>query len=275
MRSRNIKPGLFKNEELAECHPLGRFLFTGLWCYADRAGRFEWRPKKIKAEVLPYDDDILIEDLLNQLIEKGFLLKYSVNGCDYGQVINFTKHQHPHINEPNSNLPDPEKYDTSTVQEPEEYGSNPSDSLITDSLIPDSKEAAPLADHQKNKNAFNHLSENEYKNVVNLAGSNLNDWFKFFGKAQKNFKQPIPFPLIDRVIRSAITKKSKGEEFNPWAYLNKIIKNELPMANEQENTRKAQEKDQGMKRDLADILESVKGKNQKARKEKTNAKTNA
>jgi hypothetical protein len=53
-RSRNIKPGFFLNDELAECEPLARILFAGLWCIADREGRLEDRPKRIKAEVLPY-----------------------------------------------------------------------------------------------------------------------------------------------------------------------------------------------------------------------------
>ena len=55
-RSRNIKPGFFLNDDLAECEPLARLLFAGLWCIADREGRLEDRPKRIKIEVLPYDN---------------------------------------------------------------------------------------------------------------------------------------------------------------------------------------------------------------------------
>jgi hypothetical protein len=47
-RSRNIKPGFFTNDELAECHPLGRLLFAGLWTIADKEGRLDDRPKKLK-----------------------------------------------------------------------------------------------------------------------------------------------------------------------------------------------------------------------------------
>ena len=52
-RARNIKPGFFKNELLAEMPPETRLLFMGLWCLADREGRFEDRPKKIKMELFP------------------------------------------------------------------------------------------------------------------------------------------------------------------------------------------------------------------------------
>ena len=55
MRARNIKPGFFKNDTLAELEFAARLLFIGLWGLADRAGRLEDRPKKIKAEVFPYD----------------------------------------------------------------------------------------------------------------------------------------------------------------------------------------------------------------------------
>ena len=49
-RARNVKPGFFKNELLAECEPLARILFEGLWCEADREGRLEDRPRRLKAE---------------------------------------------------------------------------------------------------------------------------------------------------------------------------------------------------------------------------------
>ena len=47
-RSRNIKPSIMANEELAELEPLSRLLFIYLWMLADKAGRLEDRPKRIK-----------------------------------------------------------------------------------------------------------------------------------------------------------------------------------------------------------------------------------
>jgi len=43
MRSRNIKPGFFKNEIIAEMPTETRLLFIGLWLLADREGRLEDR----------------------------------------------------------------------------------------------------------------------------------------------------------------------------------------------------------------------------------------
>lgn len=141
-RSRNIKPGFFQNDQLAECEPLARILFAGLWCEADRSGRLLDRPKKIKAACLPYDD-CDCDKLLDQLKETGFIARYQVAGVKYIQVIAFDKHQNPHKNEALSELPGvpseqaPEMHSTSTVQAPiihEAIGLIP-DSLL---LIPDS-----------------------------------------------------------------------------------------------------------------------------------------
>jgi len=106
MRARNIKPGFFSNEELGECEPLARILYAGLWCYADREGRFEWRLKRIKPQILPYDENDLTE-LFNQLIEKKLIIKYSANGKEYAYIPNFLKHQKPHPHETLSNIPTP------------------------------------------------------------------------------------------------------------------------------------------------------------------------
>ena len=124
-RSRNIKPGFFLNDQLAEVDPLGRLLFAGLWCIADREGRLEDRPKRIKAETLPYDD-CDVHELLNQLAKRGFIIRYEVAGEPYIQIVNFEKHQNPHRNERASEIPPPEfsepvsgNSDTSTIQVPE------------------------------------------------------------------------------------------------------------------------------------------------------------
>jgi len=105
-RSRNIKPGFFKNDLLAEMPPETRLLFMGLWCLADREGRFEDRPKKIKMELFPLDD-FSIELSLSLLAEGGFLIRYEVGGSKYCQVVNFTKHQMPHHKEVASEIPAP------------------------------------------------------------------------------------------------------------------------------------------------------------------------
>jgi hypothetical protein len=113
-RARNLKPGFFTNETLAECHPLARLLFQGLWCHADREGRLEFRPKRLKAEVLPYDDCDIAE-LLDELAARGFIAVFEAAGIQYIQVVNFAKHQNPHMREPASTIPAPDSPGASTV----------------------------------------------------------------------------------------------------------------------------------------------------------------
>ena len=111
-RARNIKPAFFMNDELAEIDPLGRLLFIGLWTIADREGRLEDRPLRIKAEVLPYDNCDTVE-LLNQLEKRGFVFRYEVDGTGYIQITNFTKHQNPHYKEVASEIPAPPNHEDS------------------------------------------------------------------------------------------------------------------------------------------------------------------
>src|SRR5690606_18884403 len=139
-RARNIKPSFFANDDLADIHPLGRLLFIGLWTLADREGRLEDRPRRIKAEVLPYDD-CDVDGLLDDLQKHGFIQRYEVGGERFIQVVNFKKHQNPHVKESASSIPAPDEHHASPVQdkgkeqpEPERAG------LIPDSgfRIPDS-----------------------------------------------------------------------------------------------------------------------------------------
>ncbi len=158
-RARNIKPSFFSNDDLADINPLGRLLFIGLWTLADREGRLDDRPRRIKAEALPYDD-CDVDALLNELHKHGFILRYEVGNDKFIQVVNFAKHQNPHVKESASSIPAPDEHRTSTVQEqckaqpePEQAGLIPdSPSPLTDSLptnpvglVADSEAAAPIA----------------------------------------------------------------------------------------------------------------------------------
>lgn len=103
-RSRNIKPGFFKNEVLGEMPVEIRLLFIGLWTLADREGRLEDRPRRIKMELFAYDSFDL-DPMLNRLQADGFLIRYEVYDVRYIQLINFVKHQDPHYKEKASEIP--------------------------------------------------------------------------------------------------------------------------------------------------------------------------
>lgn len=154
MRARNIKPGFYKNEELAGCSLQARLLFPGLWMMADREGRLEDRPKRIKVEIFPYDD-FDVDALLCELAEAGMIVRYQVDTGKYIWIPNFLKHQNPHKKEKDSDIPafeaSPEKaqpspeisgpaqykHQTGTVQAPDKHHTSPADSLNPDSLNPE------------------------------------------------------------------------------------------------------------------------------------------
>jgi hypothetical protein len=167
-RARNIKPGFFKNEDLAECDPFARLCFAGLWTIADRDGRLEDRPKRIKGELFAYDS-VEVDPLLEQLARRGFIARYEVDGMRVIQILKFAKHQNPHHREAASVLPampgfvpdapeNDEKpgvlnssHDGKALGQPEaspgqalgsslmEGGSSRAESLFSDSLIPSSQ----------------------------------------------------------------------------------------------------------------------------------------
>lgn len=103
-RARLLKPGFFKNELLAELPFEGRLLFAGLWTLADRDGRLEDRPKRIKAELFPFDE-VDVPALLTALSSKGFIARYTVSDAQLIQVVKFADHQTPHHREAASTLP--------------------------------------------------------------------------------------------------------------------------------------------------------------------------
>lgn len=106
MRARLLKPGFFTNEVLAELPFEGRLLFAGLWTLADREGRLEDRPKRIKAALFSWDA-VDVHSLLIALEAKGFIDRYVVNGMPLLQVAKFSEHQTPHPRETPSLLPGP------------------------------------------------------------------------------------------------------------------------------------------------------------------------
>ena len=140
-RARNIKPGFFENEDLPDIDPLGRLLFIGLWLLADREGRLEYRPKKIKGQLFPYED-CDVNFYCHQLQSLNFLTIYEITGTQYIQIDSFEKHQNPHPNEKESVLPGPENEKSSRVMDE----SSRADTMNPDTMNPESHAAKPPSD---------------------------------------------------------------------------------------------------------------------------------
>jgi hypothetical protein len=97
-RTRSLKASFFTNEDLGECSPLARLLFAGLWCWSDREGYVEDRPRRLRAQILPYDS-AEGETLVAELVEHGLVERLVVNGEAVLRLPTFLKHQDPHPRE--------------------------------------------------------------------------------------------------------------------------------------------------------------------------------
>lgn len=105
-RARNIKHEFFMNDILAELSTDVRLLYIGLWIIADREGKLFDRPKKIKAQIFPYDD-FNIEKNLQLLHDAHFIIRYEINSMKYIYIPAFSKHQNPHLREKSLSIPSP------------------------------------------------------------------------------------------------------------------------------------------------------------------------
>jgi hypothetical protein len=104
-RIRTIKPDFFSNEQIGQLSVAARLLFVGLWTLSDREGRLQDRPVRISAQLFPYDVNLSVDSLLDDLAEAKLILRYEAEDKKCIQIINFTKHQHIHPNEPTQGLP--------------------------------------------------------------------------------------------------------------------------------------------------------------------------
>jgi uncharacterized protein YlbG (UPF0298 family) len=144
-RARNIKPAFFQNEDLAELKPIERLAFIAMWTVADYRGCIEYRAKRLKVQLLPYDN-CDIDTIVTNLEQSRFITTYNVNGQNYIKILNFEKHQNPHPNEKKagSTIPDIGESNSNInelqtiVTNHDKDGTNRADSLIpiTDSPLP-------------------------------------------------------------------------------------------------------------------------------------------
>jgi hypothetical protein len=103
-RIRSVKPEFFVHEELAGLSLAARLLFIGLWTVADREGRLEDRPRRLKAMLFPYDC-VDIEQLLAELAAHRFIHRYEIDDLTYIHIPTFLKHQRPNPRERPSEAP--------------------------------------------------------------------------------------------------------------------------------------------------------------------------
>jgi hypothetical protein len=120
-RIRTVKPELFRHEDLFEAEketelPL-RLAFIGLFTCCDREGRFEWRPRQLKLDVMPYDE-IDFSRVLDALATRGFVFQYTVQGKGYGCIPSFSRHQVVNNREKASVIPSADQVEAQHAEDP-------------------------------------------------------------------------------------------------------------------------------------------------------------
>jgi hypothetical protein len=106
-RIRTIKPDFFFDTELSGLSSDTKLAFIGLWCHADREGRLEDNPSKLRALIFPYKTKVDMDDILKQLSVKPFIFRYSINSKSYIQIVRWQEHQRCHHSELPSCIPPP------------------------------------------------------------------------------------------------------------------------------------------------------------------------
>lgn len=100
-RIRTVKPEFFRHEELQDLemdHPDLRpmLVFEGLWSQCDKNGVFEWKPRTLELDIIPFiwrKTGKQLDDSLMILREGGFVKQMEYEGKLYGFVPSFKDHQ--------------------------------------------------------------------------------------------------------------------------------------------------------------------------------------
>jgi hypothetical protein len=106
-RIRTVKPGLFDDSELGRLPATARWLFVGLLTQADRRGRLKDDPARLKLRLCGHDHTADVDEDIERLVSIGMVIRYEIDGERYLQIATFEKHQRPHPQEPESEIPPP------------------------------------------------------------------------------------------------------------------------------------------------------------------------
>lgn len=114
-----IDPEFWSDEEIGKWGMSARLFYIGLWNFSDDSGRFKAHFGLLKSQIFPYDDPKTIKIENYKKVIGNKVVWYEVNGCQYGYLRNFNKHQRIDRPQP-SKLPSPpqDKIDEPSTNNP-------------------------------------------------------------------------------------------------------------------------------------------------------------
>jgi hypothetical protein len=94
-RDRTLPSDFWTWEAVIDCSMTARLLFLGLWNFADDHGVQPMRPRTIRMQVFPGDaiGDDAVRALIEELVARGLLRIFAVEGQDYISVIHWEQIQ--------------------------------------------------------------------------------------------------------------------------------------------------------------------------------------
>lgn len=146
-RIRTIKPEFPQSESMGNISRDARLTFILLWTLVDDSGRARGNSRLLANLLFPYDEDAAthIEEWLRELENEGCIVRYTVAGKNYLQVLNWRSHQR--IDKPTkSKFPSFEEKDDDSSEtredstNPREDSTNPRESSCEDLRIKGSED---------------------------------------------------------------------------------------------------------------------------------------
>jgi len=97
-KTRMLKNDLRTSEKVASWPVELRYFWVLLWGYVDDHGKGRDNPLLVKADCFPLDPDIThdtVNGWLWDLVAAGVIVRYTVDGHEYFQIVNWKEHQKP------------------------------------------------------------------------------------------------------------------------------------------------------------------------------------
>ena len=258
-RIRYLKPDFFKDEDIKELSFEARLFYQGLWIQADREGRGEDRPERLKIEIMPYDE-IDAEEIMRLLAhhkkngKRPFIVRYEIDGEKYYQIINWQKHQRPHKTERESDIPPPPK-ELLTVKQP--LNNRCPTNISVGNGDGDGKEnGEEIVNKQAEPASAVSLEAKETLESVYSQGFNIYQLINKFKKDAKWRKdENIPDEVLIKICEQYRKDKDRIREPYPWFI--KVLKMESSAYFARMNIEQSKKfKKQGIGK-MADILKQI------------------
>lgn len=215
-RIRTIKPEFFRHEGLqdleinhAKEYPM--LVFAGLWTLSDKEGRFEWRPRQIKLDILPFLK-FDMDQTLKLLSDNGFIEKYEVDGKHYGLIPSFSDHQ---------------RITGKEAQSPERYPTPPVKQLGNNGETPEQQPRSQEKEKEKEKERTDYSSEflifwKAYPKKTGSKKVAFDNWKKLNGE-----KPEIEF-ILSAIKQQQEWRDNSNGEFRPeWKDPERWIKGKM------------------------------------------------